>query len=63
MTDPKEERIDQSIAEIARHALGIETLEARHSDGLDFHDLAVWKIEDALRQAYEAGAAAAKGAR
>jgi len=41
--------------------LGIETLEARKSDDLDFHDLAVWSIEKALKVAYEAGRFADKG--
>jgi len=35
--------------------LGIDTLEARHSDSLDFHSLSVWAIEAALLAAYEAG--------
>ena len=63
MTDRKEDRIDQTLAGIARNVLGTETLETRHSDGLDFHDLSVWTIEDALRQAYEAGAEATAGVR
>lgn len=46
---------DRTIAAIARTVLGIETLEARHRDALDFHDLSVRKIEQALRAAYEAG--------
>ncbi|MEW4569511.1 hypothetical protein AB1L88_16725 [Tautonia sp. JC769] len=54
MTNP-----DSIIADIARTQLGIETLEARRSDRLDFHDLAVWSIRDALVAAYEAGIDAA----
>ncbi|TVQ62824.1 MAG: hypothetical protein EA378_03150 [Phycisphaerales bacterium] len=50
---------DTTIERIARKALGIETLETRHTDGLDFHDLAVWTIKDALEHAYEAGRKAA----
>ena len=34
--------------------------ETRGSDGLDFHDLAVWQIKQALQAAYEAGRASAK---
>ncbi|RUL89449.1 DUF6900 domain-containing protein [Tautonia sociabilis] len=49
--------LDRILADIARKHLGVETLEPRHSDGLDFHDLAVWRIRDALLAAYEAGAA------
>ena len=52
---------DAALAEIARDVLGIETLETRKSDGLDFHDLAVWTIEKALKVAYEAGRLAGKG--
>ena len=38
----------------------IETLETRNSDGLDFHDVAVWAIRDALEAAFAAGQAVAK---
>lgn len=51
---------DVRLAEIARTTLGLETLETRRSDGLDFHDLAVWQIKQALQAAYEAGRASAK---
>ncbi len=50
---------DQAINDIAREALGLQTLETRRSDRLDFHDLAVWTIKDALERAYEAGRTAA----
>lgn len=46
---------DATIQTIARDLLGIETLETRRSDGLDFHDLAVWQIRKALTAAFEAG--------
>jgi len=46
---------DATIRLIANDVLGIETLDARKSDGLDFHDLAVWQIRKALEAAYEAG--------
>lgn len=42
---------------VARHILGIETLAAQHSDRLDFHDLGVERIADALRAAWERGRA------
>lgn len=45
----------REIAEIARVHLHIETLEARRSDSLDFHEIAVWNIEAALEAAYLAG--------
>ncbi|RIK82077.1 MAG: hypothetical protein DCC67_07630 [Planctomycetota bacterium] len=44
-----------AIQQIAREELDIETLDARHSDQLDFHDLPVWQIRKALLKAYEAG--------
>lgn len=47
---------DSIIEGIAREHLGIETLETRRSDHLDFHDLAVWRIKGALEAAFEAGA-------
>ena len=47
--------MQQEIERIARDVLGVETLETRKSDGLDFHDLAVWKLREALADAYMAG--------
>lgn len=47
--------MEKQIAKIARDVLGLDTLETRKSDGLDFHDLAVWKIREALADAYLAG--------
>jgi hypothetical protein len=52
--------IDARLTAIARTTLGLETLETRRSDGLDFHDLAVWQIKQALQAAYEAGRASAQ---
>jgi hypothetical protein len=46
----------KTIDRIAREILRLETLETRSWDRLDFHDLAVWKIKDALEAAYIAGA-------
>jgi hypothetical protein len=40
---------------IAKKFLRIDTLQAQNSDLMDFHDLAVWSIESALRAAYESG--------
>ena len=47
------------LTQIAQQHLKIETLETRHSDSLDFHDVAVWQIEEALEAAFEAGRQAA----
>ncbi|MCC6910178.1 MAG: hypothetical protein IT430_19775 [Phycisphaerales bacterium] len=51
---------DNKLTTIAREALGLETLDTRRSGSLDFHDLAVWCIKDALERAYEAGRQAAR---
>jgi uncharacterized protein DUF6900 len=45
------------LAAIAKEHLGLETLETRKSDALDFSDQAVWSIRAALEAAYEAGKA------
>lgn len=37
--------------------LGFQTLERRNLDSLDFHEVAVWEVKDALEAAYDAGAA------
>jgi len=46
---------DAKLLEIAMRELGLETLETRRSDGLDFSDQAVWSLKAALEAAYEAG--------
>ena len=43
------------IEKIAKRDLGIETLETRHSDNLDFHECAVWQIRKALENAFIVG--------
>ena len=43
------------LKEQACTILGLETLEARNSDGLDFHDTAVWTIVELLEMAYAQG--------
>ncbi len=49
------EEISSALSEIARKCLRIETLETKKIDRLEFHDLAVWNIKDALAAAYELG--------
>lgn len=44
---------------IAKEILDLETLEPRNMDGLDFHELSVWEIRDALVAAYNEGRKAA----
>ena len=51
---------DAAIEAIARNILEIETLAERKSDSLDFHEVSVWGLRDALLAAYELGLAAAK---
>lgn len=43
--------------QIAREMLSIEMLEARNSDGEDFHDIAVWTLKAALIAAFNMGVA------
>lgn len=51
---------DNTLTTIARQTLDLETLDTRKRDALDFHDIAVWSIKEALEQAYEAGRQAAR---
>ncbi len=46
-----------AVERIAREVLQLPTLDTRDADALDFHELAVWKIRDALLAAYDAGSA------
>ena len=55
MPKTTQQNIDQLLVEIAKKHLDLETLETRNSDSLDFHDVAVWSLKDALQEAYEAG--------
>ncbi len=50
----------QVIEHIAKHELFIETLTERGLDDLDFHDISVTSIKNALELAYEAGKNAGK---
>ncbi len=49
-----------TLEQIARRRLGMDSLETRRSDRLDFHEVAVWNILAALQEAFEAGKAADK---
>ena len=42
-------------SELALRHFGVETLATRNSDSLDFHEVAVWAIRDALEAAWQAG--------
>ncbi|MFA6310582.1 MAG: hypothetical protein WCV99_15585 [Sterolibacterium sp.] len=47
--------MNQTLTQIARTALDIETLETQKSDRLDFHEVSVWSLKAALEAAYQAG--------
>ena len=51
----KAQDLNQILENIAKQHLFVETLETRHSDRLDFHDVSVWSIKAALEAAYLAG--------
>jgi hypothetical protein len=55
-------QITARLTRIAQAHMGIETLEERRSDSLDFHEVSVWAVRDALQAAFEAGQAAAREA-
>ena len=48
------------MLDIAKRHFSVETLDTRNSDGLDFHEVAIWSIRAALIEAYAAGLAAAR---
>ena len=48
-------QLENLLTQIAQQHLRIETLETHKSDGLDFHDVAVWCLRDALEAAFNAG--------
>jgi len=53
---PIEESTDSGmISDIAKRLLGIDSLETQHNDRLDFHEVSVWSLKEALEAAYEAG--------
>lgn len=54
------EDIDPQLAnlldQLACKVFGVETVETRNSDRLDFHEIAVWQMQDAVRKAFLLGA-------
>ncbi len=48
-------KINALLTRIARHTLHIETLKPQGSDRLDFHEVSVEALRDALEAAYKAG--------
>lgn len=55
MPKANQQQVDQLLSEIAKKRMNIETLETRNSDSLDFHDISVWSLKDALQEAYNSG--------
>jgi hypothetical protein len=55
--DPElQELLDKVLIDIAqKHFPSVETLEVRNSDSMDFHDVYVESIRDALKDAFTAG--------
>lgn len=51
---------DAILADIARQHLDIETLETQNRDGLDFHEVSVWSLNEALLRAFEVGKSVAE---
>ncbi|MDD4204358.1 MAG: hypothetical protein PHF62_04480 [Acholeplasmataceae bacterium] len=47
--------LHDKLTKIANDCLFIETLETRNRDHLDFHEVSVWGLLDALNKAYELG--------
>ncbi|MEG3639292.1 DUF3489 domain-containing protein [Magnetococcus sp. PR-3] len=58
--DPQEDPKAKLFGQIAQDHLFIDTLETRNSDSLDFHNVSVWGIQNALEAAYKAGLEDAK---
>jgi len=53
----REATLDAGLEALAKVHLGIVTLTERKMDALDFHEVGVWQIKDALRAAFELGRA------
>jgi len=62
MTNADKRKMKRTAERLARQHLSIETLDARNSDSLDFHEVSVWSLRDALEAAYAAGHQAAADA-
>ena len=50
-----QELLQKILTGIAQKNLQINTLETQNSDSLDFHEVAVWQIQEALREAFLTG--------
>lgn len=50
--DPK---VQKEIEKRICNELGLETLETRNSDGLDFHEISVWALRKIIEDVYAEG--------
>lgn len=57
--DTQRKNDEQIAEEIARRVMGVETLSVRKMDALDFHEVSVWEIKQALLEALDVGRAGA----
>lgn len=57
----RREQAETRAAFIAKQVLGIETLQERGRDQLDFHDVSVVGLREALVLAYQMGCREARG--
>lgn len=51
----REAHQDEVFLRIAKQHLGIQTLQTRNRDSLDFHDVSVGSLRAIMKAAYEAG--------
>ncbi|MFA7332424.1 MAG: hypothetical protein WC326_15250 [Candidatus Delongbacteria bacterium] len=54
-TGPDDATLDAGMEVLAQVHLGIQTLKERRMDALDFHEVNVLQLKDALRAAFELG--------
>ena len=54
------EQLHATLSEIAKRILGVESLDGRGSDHLDFKEQSFWAIRNAMIEAYVAGTKDAK---
>ena len=48
-------QLERLLNQIAAEHLYIDTLATRNSDSLDFHEVSVWGLKEALQAAFTAG--------
>lgn len=47
--------VNDELDRIGREVFSVDTLITRNSDSLDFHDVPVWAMREALKRAYRLG--------